>query len=132
MSDANTTGIERRGNDFAIVRYDEHGVKTELVLPEASILALARSFPRLLQEQVELKQTPQMAQQGILPVIRAVVARAAVNLDMHGTEVMVRFVDVEGNQTHYGVPPDLAQQLGELLLAHAAEAKKAGANRSKQ
>jgi hypothetical protein len=132
MTERNTTGIERRGDGFVIVHYDNDGIKSELVLSEAAMLTLAPAFPRLLREQLALKQTPQMAQQGIEPVIRALVVRARIVPDLHGTEVMVHFQDELGNWTAYGLPPDLAKQIGERLIAHADEAKKLAADRPRQ
>ena len=124
MADRNMTGVERRGNDFAIVHYDDNGVKSELILPEASMLSFAPAFPRLLREKLEPEQSRQMAQQGIEQAILAVVKRARVLPDLHGTEVLVHFVDELGNRISYGIEPALAKQLGEQLIAQAGEAEK--------
>jgi hypothetical protein len=119
MADRNMTGVERRGNDFAIVHYDDNGVKSELILPEAVMLSFAPALPRLLREKLEPEQSSQMAQQGVEQVNRAIVLP-----DLHGTEVLVHFVDELGNRTSYGIEPALAKQLGEQLIARAGEAEK--------
>jgi hypothetical protein len=132
MGEPNTTGIEREGNNFVIFHRDGRGVKSELVLPEAAILTLASIFPRLLKQQLASKLTPQMAQEGIEPVIRVSVVRAKLAPDLHGTEVLVHFGDELGNWTAYGIAPDLAKQIGEHLIACANQAKGPGAHTPKQ
>jgi hypothetical protein len=132
MAERNTTGIERRGSAFAIVHYDDHGIKSELVLSEVSMLALAPAFPRLLREQLAEKRTDPMAQQGIEPVIRALVVQALIAPDLHGTEVLVQFVDEVQNRTVYGLDPDLAKQIAAKLIEKADEAKRLSGGRAKQ
>lgn len=130
MTDRNMTGIERRGKDFAIVHFDDSGTKSEIVLSEVSILSLGRAFPRLLREQRALMTTEQMALLGIEPVSRGLVVRAQLNVDLHGSEVLLEFEDEEGNRSSYGVAPPLAKEIGERLIARASEVE--SASRSKQ
>jgi hypothetical protein len=85
-----------------------------------------------MREQLASKQTPQMAQQGIEPMIRALVVRGRVGPELHGTEVLIHFEDELGNWTAYGVAPDLAKQIGERLIAEANQAKRLGADMPKQ
>jgi hypothetical protein len=114
------------------VHYDGDGVMSELVLSEASMLTLAPAFPRLLNEQLELKRTPQMVQQGIAPLIRALVVRAKVNSDLHDIEVFLHLDDEQGNLTTYGMSPELAKEIGERLIARSAQLKEKAGDRSRQ
>jgi hypothetical protein len=52
--------------------------------------------------------------------------------DLHGSEVLLHLQDELGNWTVYGVPPDLAKQIGGRLVANAEEAEKIAAGKSKQ
>jgi hypothetical protein len=115
-----TLCIEERGDNFALVRIDADGNKTELVLPEAGLIFLARAIPQTLQKVITARNV-----RGGSPIIAVPVEHVRVSADMHATDLLLTMIDKFGNETGFAVPLDIARPVAERLITLASEQRSA-------
>ncbi|HZR62155.1 MAG TPA: hypothetical protein VFA80_14495 [Xanthobacteraceae bacterium] len=103
--------IERRGANFALVR-EEGNQKTELLLGESDILALARIFPSYAHQLKSLRSRPES---GIEAWTAIPLRECEFNSDLHRHLVLFRFRDVNDAEFEFSVEPSGARYLAERL-----------------
>ena len=112
-----TLSIEPRADQFAIVRVDGNGNRTELVLSYANLIFLARALSHSLQ-----KITAERSKPGMSATVAVPVNHARVGVDLGTAEILVTLVDQFGNEIGFAFSPDIARPLAQHILDRLPEA----------
>ena len=115
-----TLSVEPYGKDFAIVRTAADGSRSGMVLPETSVMFLARMLPETVSKILERRNTPEVRQNGLMAIHAVPVTDVKVNQDPARGRVLVSLIEVLGNEVGFAFEPDLARQLGEDMVRRAA------------
>jgi hypothetical protein len=115
-----TLSVEPHGKDFAVVRTSADGSRSGLVLPETSLIFLARMLPETVRKIVGRRDTPQVRQNGLQAIHAVPVTHVKVNQDMARGKILLSLIEELGNEVGFALDPELARQLGEDLVRRAA------------
>lgn len=114
--DTNTIMFVPDGKDFRLVRIDESGMRTEIVLSMVNLVALQRSLQMQLRN--ILSNMPGN-QSGVSPVAVASLKQAGVNHDLTASSVLLTMEDFLGAELRYGMTPTQARDLSDMLRRRA-------------
>jgi hypothetical protein len=112
--------LEARGKDFALVRIDDGGNRSEMLLSEDNVIMLAQSA-RLIVDQL----LAQRSRPGADPVLLMPVVQVGLNTDLHKSAIHLTMIDHRGNEIGFLLPPEVARPLAERLPVRLAEIEKA-------
>jgi hypothetical protein len=104
-----TVGFEDRADDFALVRIDAEGNRSEIVLTAANLGSLAKILPRQMEIAVARRISPNLAQQGVESIVPTEVVRMKLNTDLHQTRVHLGVQDQFQNEVWLSLAPEDAQ-----------------------
>jgi hypothetical protein len=121
--------IEPRGSNHVLVRTDQHGAKTEIILSETNIGFLARLAPQHLRKILAAKSA---RIPGVTMTLSIPIKNIRLNTDLHQSEILLAIFDRFGGEVDYSLDPALARQLAERLIARADEVETASKNSTKQ
>ena len=121
--------IEPRGLDHALVRIDQHGARTEMVLSEANIGSLCRLVPRHFRKILAAKTA---AIPGVKMTISVPIRQVRLNTDIHKLEILLTVIDRFEGEADYSLLPSAARVIAGRLLAKAEEIEAATRNATKQ
>jgi hypothetical protein len=110
-----TVGFEDRADDFALVRIDADGNRSEIVLTAANLGALAKILPRQMEIAVARHISPNLAQQGVESIVPTEVVRMKLNTDLHQTRIHLGVQDHLQNEVWLSFAPQDAQTLHDHL-----------------
>jgi hypothetical protein len=110
--------IEARGEDFALVRTDENGNRTELALSWASLIFFGRMLPQTLQKITAMRANRK--REGS-PAIAVPLQSFRLGVDVEAAELLVTMIDRFGNEMGFALSPDIARPFGQHLLLRVAE-----------
>jgi hypothetical protein len=108
--------LEPRGKEFVLTRVDDRGSRTAMVLSEEDIMVLGQSAQRF-RDVVLARQS----RAGAIAVVLTPVAKVALDLDVHKTEIHMAMIDPNGTALWFLLPSDIARQLVERLPVRLAE-----------
>jgi hypothetical protein len=112
----NTIMFVPEGKDFRLVRIDEAGEKTDIVLSVMNLVALQRSLQMQLRD--ILSRMPGN-QSGVSPVAVASLKQAVVNHDLTASSVLLTMIDFLGAELRYGMTPDQARDIADTMRRRA-------------
>jgi hypothetical protein len=124
-----TLTFEPRDSAHALIRTDQYGAKTEILLSEANIGMLSRLAPQHFRKILATK-TAKMP--GVTVTLSLPITNIRLNTDLHQSEVLLTIFDRYGGETDYSIDPVRARQLADRLVARAAEVETASKTTTKQ
>jgi hypothetical protein len=122
---AESLSFERRGEDFVLVRIDERGKRSEIILSESNLLFLPRIVQETIHKILAERSSKTMKERGASPIVAVPVVRVQLNTDIHRSEILLTMYDRFGNESGFALPFEVAQPLSSRLPARVAEIEKA-------
>jgi hypothetical protein len=124
-----TLTFEPRDPVHALIRIDQYGAKTEILLSEANIAMLNRLTPQYFRKILAAK-TAKMP--GVTVTLSLPITDVRLNTDIHQSEILLTISDRYSGEADYSIDPVRARHLAERLVARAAEVETVSKTTTKQ
>jgi hypothetical protein len=113
--------IERRSAEFALVRVDENGVRSEFALSGADLVFLPRVLGDALKGLAVSRVSDDSHAQGIVGIAAVLVTEVELNVDVFGSVILLTLKDEFGNKSGFAVPCAVAKPLSLALVRRVEE-----------
>ena len=102
-------------NGFRLVRMNEDGTTSDMMLNDEDVLALSQSASSL-RNKILAKRQPKSS--GVSAVFATNVSQVQINQDTLSEDVLLTIYAPNGNSTSYAIPPKIASLMVERLPRH--------------
>lgn len=124
-----TLTFEPRGSECVLIRIDQYGAKTEIILSEANVGMLSRLAQQHFRKILATK-SPKIP--GVTLTMSLPITNVRLNTDLHQSEILLTIFDRFGGEADYSLALNLARPLAEGLVARVAEIETASKTTTKQ
>lgn len=107
--------MELRGLDFALIHTAADGSRSEIPLSQASLIALSGIVRQTIAYVLARDSSPKLDQKGIELQMAIPVQAVELNLNIHSTAVLLKFLDEFEGQSGFSLPLRVADSLAEHL-----------------
>jgi hypothetical protein len=108
--------LQERGDDFALIRTDSEGHRSEMLLAELDVISLAQSAQLMMDRIVARRSRPGADARPMTPIVQIV-----LNTDLHKTAIHLLMIASNGMKVGFELPPEVARPLAERLPVRLAE-----------
>ena len=121
--------LEDHGSKVSLIRTDSHGQRTEISLSETTIVRLSKALPQFIRRMLA-RNVP--AKAGLPTIASTPVISIELKTDIYNSKVLMTICDQANGQYDFDFPVLFAHQLGEHLIARAAQAEATARKTTKQ